>query len=568
MKDTGIIKGEPTKENGLIPVELGDGTRVYAQWIPNSEPVVGQAVDIERTATGSMLATAKNSHNFNQLFQQSGLQKYAQRASWDVDFANGKIWNEPLGKPKKKITWAFVAKPFPFVNGDYNEDFVKGVLYYVTDLGVTKITVPDPNLFENFGQPTSSVGTKVSFFVDTDDDNLVGFWVGYGRHIVAYYDSEGTLLSFFNLENQPPLTANTFSGFNAYTGLKNIRLTVAYGGGFLPNSGLFFYVLNVSSLSELGFQEWYADFSQLKFFKTQESLISPNGNNIEKQVLIFNGTQSGKLISLDRFFGEPDINNSRELLGYQAYYFDGVQYHPIKSTPGFHVAYTSQISDTFLLRSGPLTVVGFTSILSNFNMSSLIGYNICKVEKVTDGYLKYKGTITNIINIEHDTYQVTASFTEPENISYDYGFLSSIVHDVNYTGNSGQGEETVTVLYSDNGSLYDIEKGNINTYPLSDGGLQFRHSTFDYIFEQPNHTLWWGDYFYRNSPIYIQTDDPFAEFVTEVFALTFSESEGLYKFENVEVESQEISLSGVASLNSYVLAPIYITEKLYEESSG
>lgn len=102
MKDTGIIKGEPTKENGLIPVELGDGSLIYAQWIPNSEPVVGQAVDIERTAAGSMLATAKNSYNFNQLFQQSGLQKYAQRASWDVDFANGKIWNEPMGKPKKK----------------------------------------------------------------------------------------------------------------------------------------------------------------------------------------------------------------------------------------------------------------------------------------------------------------------------------------------------------------------------------------------------------------------------------------------------------------------------------
>lgn len=179
MKDTGIIKGEPTKENGLIPVELGDGSLIYAQWIPNSEPVIGQAVDIERTASGSMLATAKNSYNFNQLFQQSGLQKYAQRASWDVDFANGKIWNEPFGKPKLKPQKAIIVSANDIKNKIYFFGFSDG-----GDNWVQEINIPEGFFFSEKFNTSKISGYWVTPYGNSEYyqpvANLDWFWDTWG----------------------------------------------------------------------------------------------------------------------------------------------------------------------------------------------------------------------------------------------------------------------------------------------------------------------------------------------------------------------------------------------------
>lgn len=100
MKELGIIKAEPTKENGLIPIELGDGTRVYARWLPNSQPLVNMAVTVIKTSTGVYVAFSKNAPIGISKGKKS--QQTKPRYDWDVDYPNGEVWNEPIEKKKIK----------------------------------------------------------------------------------------------------------------------------------------------------------------------------------------------------------------------------------------------------------------------------------------------------------------------------------------------------------------------------------------------------------------------------------------------------------------------------------
>lgn len=165
MKELGVIKGEPTKENGLIPVELGDGTRVLARWLSNSQPNVNMAVTVLKTSTGTYVVFTKNAPIGSSQGKKS--QQTKPRYDWDVDYPNGEVWNEPI-KKKKKIKAGVVALfvcPYSTLPPKYNFALFDGESF---------LFIKEPNNSYNNGIPWSGLHLSGELFVEqTENQDLV-----------------------------------------------------------------------------------------------------------------------------------------------------------------------------------------------------------------------------------------------------------------------------------------------------------------------------------------------------------------------------------------------------------
>lgn len=579
MKDTGIIKGEPTKENGLIPVELGDGTLIYAHWIPNSEPVVGQAVDIERTAAGSMLATAKNSYNFNQLFQKSGLQKYAQRASWDVDFANGKIWNEPFGKPKKKTTTAISylmkAKDNSIVDGfvvTNHQGFteVETVPAYISksyrtiNLNADGWAIP----FLGFS-PTLST-PSVGFYAEKKEETIAPSFYGgrlYQSNYVSLIDTSITNSTVFSIDSKislnHPTPTNQVRDFLIPSGLIS---PTELGFADIAPARLVTYNITITSLFE-GHSWWVVD--------DDPSTEVIEGYEVDSIVTVHNLSyspywRSDGTILIDTQ-GTSYINQKVEGEGGTKGTDGGISYlcsgdncTPYESySEG--LAVTSKESISWHLNGG--TVINSKPGLARINIEpmppeglrislgwpySIPNYESHKIvkdsEKDGDGSI-YLGNVfyVEIVDNEYRKYETNCNIVTEQgalfldiHLTTDYVVVDfDLLAAVSSTGRA---------LYTENGSLWDIFIDNSLSYINDYGNFNYGVNIYPFnFFSSPNMTnnvtkdphyqinstpliiTWCGKYFVRTLK---KRDFNVEESEIEIFGDLFKieESDGLVNF--------------------------------------
>lgn len=122
-----------------IDVTLGDGSRVPANWLANSAVAVGIAVQLERNSSGTYTATSKGAVTSGQTVGNRQTSATTGKASWDVDYHGGKVFNEevPAKTKYRKLQTLFsvvTAGATKMFVGSYD---VEPRLVYVVPAGAT-----------------------------------------------------------------------------------------------------------------------------------------------------------------------------------------------------------------------------------------------------------------------------------------------------------------------------------------------------------------------------------------------------------------------------------------------